>query len=311
MGISGMWTGQVLTFIFFAQSCVSAPDECLQETIRLRAQLRTLQGQVARQHILLQQLRDQGIQTSTVDKDPIVHGGPVEYIDCAQAYNDGKRQSGSYVLKPLRSSSSFNAYCDMSDGGGWTVFQRRSDGSVSFDRAWAEYKTGFGNLASHTGEFWLGNDYLHYLTSQGDYALRVNMEDFDGNQRYAVYRNFKVASETNGYQLQFGEYSGTAGDSLAGTYHPEVQWWASHQGMKFSTYDRDHDRYERNCAREDKGGWWFNRCHSVHLNGYYYQGPYSAATDNGVVWYTWHGWWYSLKSVEMKIRPMDFESDQS
>ncbi|XP_009582713.1 PREDICTED: fibrinogen-like protein 1, partial [Fulmarus glacialis] len=109
------------------------------------------------------------------------------------------------------------------------------------------------------------------------------------------------------YEMSCGEYSGTAGDSLTGGFHPEVKWWADHQGMKFSTRDRDNDNYEGNCAEEEKAGWWFNRCHSANLNGLYYKGPYTAKTDNGIVWYTWHGWWYSLKSVVMKVRPADFE----
>lgn len=61
------------------------------------------------------------------------------------------------------------------------------------------------------------------------------------------------------YELNIGEYSGTAGDSLAVRSHPEVQWWGGHQRMKFSTWDRDHDNYEGNCAEEDQSGWWFNR----------------------------------------------------
>lgn len=59
--------------------------------------------------------------------------------------------------------------------------------------------------------------------------------------------------------MSCGEYSGTAGDSLTGGFHPEVKWWADHRGMKFSTRDRDNDNYEGNCAEEEKAGWWFNR----------------------------------------------------
>lgn len=53
-----------------------------------------------------------------------------------------------------------------------------------------------------------------------------------------------------------------------------------------------------------------SRCHSAHLNGVYYpSGHYSAVTDDGVVWYTWRGWWYSLKTTIMKLRPVDFKID--
>lgn len=49
------------------------------------------------------------------------------------------------------------------------------------------------------------------------------------------------------------------------------------------------------------------RCDSGNLNGHYYKGPYQAMTDDGVVWYTWHGWWYSIKSVVMMVRAADLE----
>jgi len=72
---------------------------------------------------------------------------------------------------------------------------------------------------------------------------------------------------------------------------------------KFSTPDQDNDVSPSDCAELSKGGWWYRYCHTSNLNGLYYNGDYTASYDNGVVWYHWKGWWYSLKFTEMKIRP--------
>ena len=85
------------------------------------------------------------------------------------------------------------------------MFQKRLDGSVDFYRGWAEYKRGFGSL---TGEFWLGLDKIHRLTSSGSYKLRVDLEDFDGKTYYAEYDLFKVGSEAEKYHLVVGNYKG-------------------------------------------------------------------------------------------------------
>ena len=98
------------------------------------------------------------------------------------------------------------------DGGGWTVFQRRLDGSVDFYHGWESYKNGFGDL---NGEFWLGNDHLHRLTAADNVTLRVDLEDFDGNKTHAAYTTFKVADEADKYRLLIGGYSGAAGNSMS------------------------------------------------------------------------------------------------
>jgi ficolin len=36
----------------------------------------------------------------------------------------------------------------------------------------------------------LGNEHLHHLTAQGKYNLRINLEDFDNNEKYATYKQF-------------------------------------------------------------------------------------------------------------------------
>ena len=62
--------------------------------------------------------------------------------------------------------------CDLlssGGGGGWTVLQRRKDGSADLkNRDWVEYEDGFGNLH---GEFWIGLRSMHCLTSQGHWEL--------------------------------------------------------------------------------------------------------------------------------------------
>ena len=110
-----------------------------------------------------------------------------------------------YTINP-DGLGAFDVFCDQTTaGGGWTVFQKRLNGSVDFYRVWADYKRGFGNL---NFEFWLGLDKIHHLTSSGKYKLRVDLEDFAGNTVYAEYGLFAVGSEGTKYQLTIGSYSG-------------------------------------------------------------------------------------------------------
>ena len=85
------------------------------------------------------------------------------------------------------------------------MFQKRLDGSVDFFLNWNDYKVGFGDL---NGEFWLGLDKIHRLTSGDNSILRVDLEDFEGNTAYAEYDMFSVMSENDKYKLNLGSYSG-------------------------------------------------------------------------------------------------------
>ncbi|CAH3189704.1 unnamed protein product [Porites evermanni] len=205
--------------------------------------------------------------------------------DCSDLLKSGHTQNGVYSINP-DGRGSFNVYCDMrTDGGGWTVFQRRQDGSVDFYRGWNDYKSGFGPL---TADFWLGNDRIHRLTAARPSALRVELEDWNGVRVYAKYGKFKVGDEQAKYRLEVGSYSGTAGDSIV-----------QHNNMAFSTKDRDNDIWSSNCAVTYTGAWWYESCHSSNLNGKYLGRKYDY---RGACWSGFRGA-FSLKFTEMKLRP--------
>ena len=120
-------------------------------------------------------------------------------------YKAGERKDGVYIINP-DGLGSFRVRCDMqTSGGGWTVFQRRQDSSVNFYRGWQGYKYGFGDL---NGNFWLGLNKLHRLTKSGHNVLRVDLTDWTDDTAYVKYGSFSVASESSGYRLNVGGYSG-------------------------------------------------------------------------------------------------------
>lgn len=213
------------------------------------------------------------------------------FKDCLHALEDGHTNSGMYLVKPENSNRLMQVWCNQRhDPGGWTVIQRRADGSVNFFRNWETYKQGFGNI---DGEYWLGLENIYWLTNQGNYKLLVTLEDWSGRKVFAEYASFRVEPEADFYKLRVGRYHGNAGDSLT---------W--HNGKQFTTLDRDHDVYTGNCAHYQKGGWWYNSCAHSNLNGVWYRGGhYRSRYQDGVYWAEFRGGAYSLKKVVMMIRP--------
>ena len=212
----------------------------------------------------------------------------IDAKDCS-GYN-GLGKSGIYTINP-DGKQLFKVFCDMdTKNGGWTVIQRRTDGSVDFFKNWVDYKLGFG---SEENEFWLGNEKIHRLTKRKNMMIRFDLEDFDGNRAYAEYKTFYIDGESDNYRVHVSSYSGTAGDSFSGT-----------NGLQFSTKDRDNDSHgSSSCANEYHGAWWYSNCHASNLNGKYLNGPHKSYA-NGVNWYHFKSHYYSLKKTEIKLRPL-------
>ncbi|KAJ8250428.1 hypothetical protein COCON_G00223500 [Conger conger] len=219
---------------------------------------------------------------------------PAAFPDCAAAFKAGRTQSGVYSLTSPNSTDHTEVYCDMeTQGGGWTVFQKRFNGDVDFHRTWDEYKKGFGDP---TGEHWLGNEFVSQLTRQRPYVLRIELQDWDGNSGFSQYETFSLSSEADNYRIQLTGYSGTAG-KISSLGQP---------GSGFSTKDADNDKCVCKCSQLITGGWWFEACGPSNLNGIYYQIGLNTNRFNGIKWYYWKGSGYSLKSTQMMMRPADF-----
>ncbi|KAM7376901.1 hypothetical protein PAMA_013600 [Pampus argenteus] len=236
--------------------------------------------------------------------------------DCVEAYRNHLKgeTNGLFKIKPggTNSTEVVEVYCQQ-EGlmGGWLLVQQRESGAVNFNRTWAEYRKHFGSVdAQGKGEFWLGNQNLHLLTNQGETMLKVELEDWEGGVASAEYL-IRVGSEEEGYPLHVSGYTGDAGDALV-MPKSKMPSYLSHNGMKFSTFDKDNDKWEENCAEMFGGGWWYNNCQAANLNGIYYKGSYDPEKntpyeiENGVVWVTYKPANYSLKAVRMFIRPTAF-----
>ncbi|XP_063420833.1 fibroleukin-like [Mytilus trossulus] len=198
--------------------------------------------------------------------------------DCGDILVTGKG-SGVYAIN-IDGTHGFKVYCDMeTNGGGYTVFQNRYDGSVDFynARTWANFKHGFGNLS---GEFWLGLENIHQMTRKNEFMLRVDLEDHYGVKAYAEYTTFSVNSEADKYRLGIAGYSGTAGDF-------KDSGMLNDANMQFSTPDMN-----TFCTLRMKSGWWHEYCTHSNLNGVY---------NAGIFWYGFKQY-TDLKKVSMKIK---------
>ena len=213
-------------------------------------------------------------------------GRPAAY-DCKEHHVQGQRTSGLYLVNyNLSGRDTAQVFCDQTtDGGGWTVVQRRMDGSENFFRNWTEYKIGFGQLHK---EHWLGNQGM-YLLNRHASELRIDMQvKGESTQRWAKYSQFDINGEYTAYTLHVSGFTGSSGvyDRLA-----------VHNKMKFSTYDVDNDSHVVHCSKMYKGGWWYEGCHDSNLNGMYDEFQMNADIYETCIWKP-----FQLQFTEMKVR---------
>ncbi len=176
------------------------------------------------------------------------------------------------------------ARCDMETvDGGWLVIQRRvTGGTENFDRGWADYENGFGDLS---GEFWYGLKNIHCLTTRDDVELRIELKSSDGTKFTWTYQTFQVGGLSSKYRLSIGDGEGSS----------SFDFMAHNNNSPFTTQDRDNDAHGYgNCATVNDygGGWWWRSCGYVILNA-----PHARIKA-----YSGRAW-IDYEDVEMKIRP--------
>ena len=77
----------------------------------------------------------------------------------------------------------------------------------------------------------------------------------------------------------------------------------THNGIQFSTRDKDHDTYTTSCSVTYHGSWWYFGCYDANLNGRYYKEGERTVWGEGITWENWKGNNVSLKTVTMQMRP--------
>lgn len=193
----------------------------------------------------------------------------------------GRTTDGVYMINP-GNEGAFPVYCDQTtDGGGWSVFQRRIDGAVDFYRKSDEYANGFGDLLQ---EHWLGNENIVRISNFFHSDLRIDLERFSGETSYVTYSNFKMASAKRNYVYHLHNAEGPAGDSMS-----------NGRSKAFSTMDKG----LMSTAQDRHGAWWYPDDIISNLNGKYY--PTAEFQLDSVFWNSWTST-ESLKGTKMMLR---------
>ncbi|TMS35149.1 hypothetical protein L596_002609 [Steinernema carpocapsae] len=165
--------------------------------------------------------------------------------DCMDLKEAGNTESGTYEVSDGDGNMK-QVYCDMeTQGGGWTVIQRRENGKLRFwDRTWDEYKNGFGSLCEvENCEFWIGNEIISRISSKDNsVTLRVDLwgdrapYSSHANDYYYSEYTFKLDNESSNFTIHIKEKWPGVGNASTGWYDITYS-----NRRPFSTIDRIND----------------------------------------------------------------------
>uniref|UniRef100_A0A3B4G8H0 Angiopoietin like 6 n=1 Tax=Pundamilia nyererei TaxID=303518 RepID=A0A3B4G8H0_9CICH len=185
--------------------------------------------------------------TTSSPTDPSFFSFPVTktpgpWRDCQHVLESGETTSGIYLLRPQSSNRLLQAWCEQSQAqGGWTVIQRRQDGSINFFRDWEQYKV-FAEYDSFYVEpesdwyrlrlgLYHGNagDSLSWHSNKAFTTLDRDKDSYGGNcahyQKGGWWYHMCAHSNLNGVWYRGGHYRSRYQDGV---------YWAEFHGGSYS-----------------------------------------------------------------------------
>ena len=191
----------------------------------------------------------------------------IQIRDCLDLYNVGVTTTGVYEVQ-WAGRMTKRVRCNMDlEGGGWTVFHRRFlPFTQDFAKEWSDFKTGFGDVSD---QFWLGNDFLHEMTttatSQKHYVMVYGKKE-DGTEAISKYGSFYIENDENFYRMNFNNTLLSGIHSLKD--NSKIDNRKDNNGMAFSTKDKDNDLIEdKSCVNYyETGAFWLNKCSNIYTS---------------------------------------------